>query len=237
MVVFTFFGIAILWDWNENRPFPVLWPLLSFPNVLCWHIECSTFTASSFRIWNSSAGIPSPPLALFVVRLPKTHLTSESRMSGSRWVTTPLWLSGLLRPFLYSSSIRLHQPNTFLNPCRGLHHDIPSSLCDFIPYNATCTRFQPEGLPCGTTLLPASGLTVPFALDAVSPVCMAPFSFHPSSAQTSHHYSWSILCPSNIEQHPPCITCLLTVGKCANRTREGDRQVGDGVRVNINTSL
>ena len=25
-------------------------------------IECSTFTASSFRIWNSSTGIPSPPL-------------------------------------------------------------------------------------------------------------------------------------------------------------------------------
>src|SRR5574342_23703 len=27
----------------------------------CWHIEGSTFTASSFRIWNSSTGIPSPP--------------------------------------------------------------------------------------------------------------------------------------------------------------------------------
>ena len=33
---------------------------------ICWHIECSTFTASSFRIWKSSAGIPSPPLALFL---------------------------------------------------------------------------------------------------------------------------------------------------------------------------
>ena len=28
-----------------------------------WHIECSTFTASSFKIWNSSTGIPSPTLA------------------------------------------------------------------------------------------------------------------------------------------------------------------------------
>ena len=36
---------------------------------ICWHIECSTFTASSFRIWNGSSGIPSPPLALFVVIL------------------------------------------------------------------------------------------------------------------------------------------------------------------------
>ena len=34
---------------------------------ICWHIECSTFTASSFRIWNSSTEILSPLLALFVV--------------------------------------------------------------------------------------------------------------------------------------------------------------------------
>ena len=70
-----------------------------------WHIECSTFTASSFRIWNSSTGIPSPPLALFIVMLPKAHLTSRSRMSGSRWVITPSWLSGSWRSFLYSSSV------------------------------------------------------------------------------------------------------------------------------------
>ena len=28
-IVWTFFSIALLWDWNENWPFPVLWPLLS----------------------------------------------------------------------------------------------------------------------------------------------------------------------------------------------------------------
>ena len=72
---------------------------------ICWHIECSTFTASSFRIWNSSTGIPSPPLALFVVMLPKAHFTLHSRMSGFRWVITPSWLSGSWRPFLYSSSV------------------------------------------------------------------------------------------------------------------------------------
>ena len=72
---------------------------------ICWHIECSTSTASSFRIWNSLTGIPSPPLALFIVILPKAHLTSHSRMSGSRWVITPSWLSGLWRSFSYSSSV------------------------------------------------------------------------------------------------------------------------------------
>ena len=70
-----------------------------------WHTEYSTSTASSFRIWNSSTGIPSPPLALFIVMPPKAHLTSHSRMSGSRWVITPSWLYGSWRSFLYSSSV------------------------------------------------------------------------------------------------------------------------------------
>ena len=39
---------------------------------ICWHIECSTFTTSSFRIWSSSTAIPSPPLALLIVMLPKS---------------------------------------------------------------------------------------------------------------------------------------------------------------------
>ena len=72
---------------------------------ICWHIEWSTFIASSFRIWNRLTGIPSPPLALFIVMLPKAHLTSHSRMSGSRWVITPSWLSGSWRSFLYSFSV------------------------------------------------------------------------------------------------------------------------------------
>ena len=86
-VVGAFFSITFHRDWDEKWPFPVLWPLLSFQ--ICWHIECSTFRASCFRIWNSSTGIPSPPLALFIVMLPKAHLTSHSRISGSSWVITP----------------------------------------------------------------------------------------------------------------------------------------------------
>ena len=38
----------------------------------------------SVAILNSSDGISSPLLALLVVMLPKAHLTSHSRMSGSR---------------------------------------------------------------------------------------------------------------------------------------------------------
>jgi len=78
-VVWTFFGISFLWDWNENWPFPVLWPLLSFPNLLAYWVQ--HFHSIIFQDWNSSTGIPSPPLALLVVMLSKAHLTSHSRMS------------------------------------------------------------------------------------------------------------------------------------------------------------
>ena len=70
-----------------------------------WHIKCSTFTASSFRVWSSLTRIPSPPLALFIGMLPKAHLTLHSRMSASRWVSIPSLLSGLWRSFLYSSFV------------------------------------------------------------------------------------------------------------------------------------
>ena len=38
-VAWTFFGIAFLWGWNENWPFPVLWLLLSFPNLLAYWVQ------------------------------------------------------------------------------------------------------------------------------------------------------------------------------------------------------
>ena len=89
-----FFGIGMKIDFFQS--YGHLWAF-----QICWHIECSTFTASSFRIWNSSTKIPSPPLALFVVMLPKAHLTLHSRMSGSRWVITPSWYLGHEDLFLY----------------------------------------------------------------------------------------------------------------------------------------
>ena len=39
VVVWTFLGIALLWDWNENWPFPVLWPLQHFPKLLAYWVQ------------------------------------------------------------------------------------------------------------------------------------------------------------------------------------------------------
>ena len=38
-VVWAFFGSTFLWDRNENCPFPVLWPLLSFPKMLAYWVQ------------------------------------------------------------------------------------------------------------------------------------------------------------------------------------------------------
>ena len=38
-VVWTFFGVAFLWDWNKNSPFSFLLPLLSFPNLLEYWVQ------------------------------------------------------------------------------------------------------------------------------------------------------------------------------------------------------
>ena len=72
---------------------------------VCWRIECSTLTASSFRIWNSSAGIPLPPLALSLVMLSKAHLTSHSKCLALGGVITPSWLSESFKYFSYSFSV------------------------------------------------------------------------------------------------------------------------------------
>ena len=39
VIVWAFFGIAFLWDWNENWPLPVLWLLVSFPNLLAYWVQ------------------------------------------------------------------------------------------------------------------------------------------------------------------------------------------------------
>ena len=39
VVVWAFFGIAFVWDWNENWPFPVLLATAEFPNLLTYWVQ------------------------------------------------------------------------------------------------------------------------------------------------------------------------------------------------------
>ena len=124
-------GLSILWDLSFFR---IAMKTDLFQSCghgwvfqIFWHIEWSTLTASSFRTWNSLAGIPSPPLALFIVMLPKAHISLHSRMSSSRWVMMLSWLSGSWSSFLYSSSV--YSCHLFLIPSAFFRSIL---LCPFI---------------------------------------------------------------------------------------------------------
>ena len=92
----AFFGIAFPWDWSENWPFPVLWPLLSFPNLLAYWVQRYLFR---FKI--AQLEFHHLNQLCFLLKLHKPHLTSHSRMPDSTWVIyhLPSWLSGSLRSF------------------------------------------------------------------------------------------------------------------------------------------
>ena len=117
---------------------------------ICWHVEYNTFTASFFRIWNSSTGIPSPLPALFIVMFPKAHLTSHSRMSGSRWMITPSWLSGSWRSFLCSSSVY------------SCHLFLKSSSVRPIPFLSLIVPIFAWNVPLISLILFKRSLIIPF---------------------------------------------------------------------------
>ena len=55
--------------------------------------------------WSAIYGVTQSRTQLKWLSSSKAHLTSYLRMSGSRWMITPLWLSGSWGSFLYSSSV------------------------------------------------------------------------------------------------------------------------------------
>ena len=55
-VVWIFFSLPSFGIWMKTDFFQSCGHCWVFQ--VCWHIKCSTFTSTSFRIWNSSDGIP-----------------------------------------------------------------------------------------------------------------------------------------------------------------------------------
>ena len=120
---------------------------------ICWHIECSTFTASSFRIWNSSTGIPSPPLALFVVMLYKaiwSHIPGCLALGewshhcdylGREDHFCTVYSCHLF--FISSASVRSIQFLSFIAKQSWTKSKWKSSLCRFIAHH--CQPASPQG--------------------------------------------------------------------------------------------
>ena len=142
---------------------------------ICWHIEHSTFKASSLRIWNSSTGIPAPPLALFVEMLPKAHLTSHSRMSVCEWSHHHDYL-GHEDLFLYSSvySCHLFLVSSSSVLCLNITFSIKSSsfLVQFSSVAQSCPTLC-DPMNCSTPGLPVHHQLPEFTQTHVHQVCDA----------------------------------------------------------------
>ena len=102
-VVWAFFGLAFLWDWNENWPFPVPWPLVSFPNLLAYCVQ-HVHSIIKSRNWNSSVGIPSPLLALFCLKV-STSTTAALVQALLAFTGFLSYLTCLLTPIYFLSDI------------------------------------------------------------------------------------------------------------------------------------
>ena len=73
-VVWAFFGIAFLWDWNENWPFPVLWHSLSLKNYLTNLLRSvfifSVFSKNQLLVWLTIVCLYFHYILLFSIQLP-----------------------------------------------------------------------------------------------------------------------------------------------------------------------
>ena len=124
---------------------------------ICWHTECNTLI-SSFRVLNSSNGIPPHPLALLTAVLPKALLTSHYRISGSGWLTTQSWLSSSLTFFCTILPCILSISSWSLLLLLGLYH-----LSFIVPI------FEPN-VPLIFLIFPKRSLVFPLQL--FSPIFM-----------------------------------------------------------------
>ena len=104
-VVWAFFGIAFLWNWNENRSFPVLWPLLSFPNLLAYwmqHFHSNIFQDLKQDKLVTTANSQASCISNF-------SLVKEDRNPPSTSFPELLWegYSGVARAMLVAVMLRL----------------------------------------------------------------------------------------------------------------------------------
>ena len=82
-VVWGFFGIALLWDWNENWPFPVLWPLLNFPSLLVYWVQhFHSIIFQSHTINSGRARSPTEPLPASSTVMVKSVCSSLGHWEG-----------------------------------------------------------------------------------------------------------------------------------------------------------
>ena len=127
-VVLTFFVIAFLWDLNENWPFPVLWPLLSFPNLLTYWVQHSTPLEVTKVPQQSPKSLHASLIPIFLganwsfcfAFLCFVDNTSDTSFSSLIW---NLDISSYSDPALWSVSLNLRTWHAWLKGAQIWHLD------------------------------------------------------------------------------------------------------------------
>ena len=144
VVVWAFFGIAFLWGWNENWPFPVLWPLLQFSSVQFSH----SVVFNSLRSMNCSMpGLPVHHQLPSSLRL----MSIESVMPSSHLILCrPLLLLPPIPPSLRGTNFPMSQFFAWGGQRTGvsaLAAFLPKNTQDWSPLEWTgCISLQSKGL-------------------------------------------------------------------------------------------
>ena len=98
VVVWTFFGIAFLWDWNENTFSSPVAPVELFKFAGKLSVALSQHHLWGFEIeLFQIAGIPSPPLALFIVMFWLDFVHQDVWLYVSDHTIAVIWLINRLR--------------------------------------------------------------------------------------------------------------------------------------------
>ena len=107
-IIGTLLGLAF-WDWNENWPFLILWPLLSFPNLLTYWVQhlnasfitspCMYYLLSHVQLfvtpWTVTCQAPESVHGILQARIQEWVAILFSRGSSqSRNRTQVSWIAG-----------------------------------------------------------------------------------------------------------------------------------------------
>ena len=86
-VVWAFFGIAFLWGWNENWPFPVLRPLLAAADPFIIQCVLCAWSLCSVRLFVTPwTGTCQAPLS---IQIPQARILEWVAMPSSRGSSRP----------------------------------------------------------------------------------------------------------------------------------------------------
>ena len=145
MVIWTFFGIALLWDWNETWLFQSCGPCWTFQ--ICWHIKC--FSGFPYclqfksEFWNKELTIWAVDSSRFLLTVWSFFIFSCQEYNQGNWIE----ITNFSIDYLVMSMCRVFScvvgTGCLLWPVYSLGKTLLNfALLDFVLQGQTCLLLQ-----------------------------------------------------------------------------------------------